>query len=61
VIEPGLIDGLDGFLIGLVTQVDAADFSADVFRQRDDVEAVFMDLLRRLARSCQNGYFAAMA
>ena len=32
VVEPSLVDRLDGVLIELITQIDAADFRADVFR-----------------------------
>src|SRR6266850_2479773 len=35
VIEPGLVDRLDGGVIRLLAQVDAADFRADVLREGD--------------------------
>jgi len=38
VIEPGLVNRRDGRGIELIAQVDAADFGADVLRQRDNVE-----------------------
>ena len=37
-IEPGLVDRLDGLVVGLFAQVDAADFRADMFGQRNDIE-----------------------
>ena len=38
-VEPGLVDRLDGVVVRLLAQVDAADLRADVLGQRDDLEA----------------------
>ena len=40
-VEPGLVDRLDGVVVRLLAQVDAADLRADVLGQRHDLEAGF--------------------
>src|SRR5262249_34726765 len=37
-VEPGLVDGANGFLVGLFAQVESADFGPDMFAERNDVE-----------------------
>jgi hypothetical protein len=47
VIEPGLVDRLDGVLIGLLAQVDAANLGADVLGKGNDIEPCVDRMLRR--------------
>src|SRR5262249_45125793 len=37
-IEPCLVDGANGVVVGLFAQVEPADFSADMLAERNDVE-----------------------
>src|SRR5262245_45744984 len=37
-IEPGLVDGANGFVVGLFAQVEPTDFSPDMLAERNDVE-----------------------
>ncbi len=38
-VEPGLVDGLDRVLVGLLAQVEAPNLGPDVLGQRNDIEA----------------------
>src|SRR5206468_1583013 len=41
VIEPGLIDRLDGLVVGLVVQVQSANFRSDMLGERNNIESGF--------------------
>src|SRR5712691_4281338 len=43
VIEPGLIDRLDGVVVGLVAQVQPADFRPDMLGERNNIESGHRD------------------